>query len=1347
MRGRWRIILVAAAAVAGLAVLLAGALLVGGNTDPGRRLIERLTAQLTGGYVTLSGLGGAFPAQLTLRELRLTDRRGVWLTAYGMSARWQPAGLLTNQVLVQEIAAARIVIARAPAGGDGGGGGGLPSIPHIKVDALSVGSLELGAALAGAPATLGVRGNVDLRSLANASGDLEARRIDGDGTYELHLRFDPRRVDGTLSVREPANGPLENLVSLPGLGSLSVQASLHGPVSATRLDLTLDAGALHGRAAGGIDLERRSAELGFSLAASAMAPSPSLAWRHVALHGRWHGAVSAPRVDGRIEAASLRLPGGLSLASLESTVTAAAGALNLRTMIGGLEIPGPNPQLLGRDPLHIDATVRLDDAAWPLSLTATHPLFALRAAAITRGRQVLDVDLRLPDVAPVAALFGEQVRGEASLKGAITRDTDTHLTLDVTANPIGGKAGWLGVLGNHATLQLAATLTARALELERLHLSGPSLSLSAQGTAVRAVAGAAPGGRAGNGMAALLASVRARWDLDLANLTALSPALAGRLTGSGTVDGPVSALRADAALSGALSVRGSQTGAVSVTLHAHGLPGAPGGTLQASGELDGAPLHLDVELERTALAAAPGRPAATVLRTVIRRGDWKSANAEGDLTIASTGGEARGRLRVRIDQLGDLDRLLGTTLQGHVESTVEFKPEDGHAQGSIRVVAHDLVAGPLAGDLQLTGDGPTEAIRLGLHAQVPALRGAPADLTAAGVLDLDHGSLRLDTASFDYRQENVHLLAPASLAFADGLSLTELKLGARRAVLRVAGRLLPLLDMQASLRDVGPDEMNTFLPAALAAGTIEADVDVQGSFAAPTGHVRLDGRGLRAADEVADGLPALSVHATAELRGDTAAVDARLDAGAASALTVAGIVPLNPSGAFGVKVSGKLDVGLVNPVLEAGGEHASGTVTVDAAVSGTGGAPEIAGTIRLAQGTLRDYALGVNLSNISGEIGGTQGMLEIKSFTATAASGTVSMTGTIGVLEPGLPLDLKITAHHAEPLVNEIVTANVEAALTVSGKAREHLELAGTVHVNKATINIPDTLPPDVAVLDVRRRGIARMPPPGKPLVIAMNVAVQAPQQILVKGRGLDAELGGDLHLGGTTADPVVSGGLDLQRGTFSLASTTLNFTSGKVTFEGANIKNRIDPTLDFTAESTFTDPSVANSISVTLRITGLADAPQFSLTSVPAGLPTDQILAGLLFGEPASSLTPLQLASIGNALASLGGGGGGLNPLAKIQKTLGLDRLNVGQVTTVGPTGATTNAGYSIEAGRYVAKRIFVEAKQTTTGTSQVQVNVDLTKHLKLQTRLGNGTATVQGTTPENDPGSSIGLSYQFEY
>jgi translocation and assembly module TamB len=169
--------------------------------------------------------------------------------------------------------------------------------------------------------------------------------------------------------------------------------------------------------------------------------------------------------------------------------------------------------------------------------------------------------------------------------------------------------------------------------------------------------------------------------------------------------------------------------------------------------------------------------------------------------------------------------------------------------------------------------------------------------------------------------------------------------------------------------------------------------------------------------------------------------------------------------------------------------------------------------------------------------------------------------------------------------------------------------------------------------------------------------------------------------------------------------------------------------------------------VTATLRITGLADAPQFEFTSSPA-LPQDEIMARLLFGVPGAQLSALQLAQVGVALASLSGVGGdsGLNPLVKLQKSLGLDRLTVGPGASNTATG-TENTGASIAAGRYISKRIYVEAKQSTAGTSQLGAVVDLTKHLKLQTRLGNGTASVQGTTPENDPGSSVGLSYQFEY
>jgi translocation and assembly module TamB len=534
------------------------------------------------------------------------------------------------------------------------------------------------------------------------------------------------------------------------------------------------------------------------------------------------------------------------------------------------------------------------------------------------------------------------------------------------------------------------------------------------------------------------------------------------------------------------------------------------------------------------------------------------------------------------------------------------------------------------------------------------------------------------------------------------------------------------------------------LPDAVSEGTIDGQARLQGSIAAPTGSITLNARGLRSASDEALGLPALDAAAVAKLAGDSTSIDVRLSAGSDSLLTVTGTAPLNAAGAFDLKMLGKLDIGVANPVFEARGIHAGGRLGVDATLGGKLDAPQIRGTITLAQGTLRDYVRGINLTNINAEVAGSEGTLQIKNFSATAASGTVAMTGSIGLLQPGIPVHLTIAAKNAQLLTSNIVTANINADVKVSGTAREQLGITGSIHVNRAMIGIPDSLPPDVAVLDVRRRG-KPAPIPGKQLAILLDVAIQASGQILVQGRGLDAELGGDLHVGGTADAPLVSGGFDLQRGTFTIASTKLTFStgsSGRVSFDGAGLKKRnIDPTLDFTAQST------VGSVTAQLRITGYADSPKFEFTSIPPGTPQDEIMSLLLFGEPAAQLTALQAAQIGAALASMSGvGGSGGNPLTKVQRNLGLDRLSVGAGTTTSATGAPENSGAAIQAGRYISKRVYVEGKQSTTGQSQVEVDVDLTKHLKAQTRLGNGTA-IQGTTPENDPGSSIGLSYQFEY
>ena len=69
--------------------------------------------------------------------------------------------------------------------------------------------------LAGAPASLTVKGTGHLRSLQEMTAQVTAQRTGGNGDYALQLQFDPARMDATLKVQEPANGPLENLIKVP----------------------------------------------------------------------------------------------------------------------------------------------------------------------------------------------------------------------------------------------------------------------------------------------------------------------------------------------------------------------------------------------------------------------------------------------------------------------------------------------------------------------------------------------------------------------------------------------------------------------------------------------------------------------------------------------------------------------------------------------------------------------------------------------------------------------------------------------------------------------------------------------------------------------------------------------------------------------------------------------------------------------------------------------------------------------------------------------------------------------------------------------------------------------------
>jgi len=657
-----------------------------------------------------------------------------------------------------------------------------------------------------------------------------------------------------------------------------------------------------------------------------------------------------------------------------------------------------------------------------------------------------------------------------------------------------------------------------------------------------------------------------------------------------------------------------------------------------------------------------------------------------------------------------------------------------HPVAAMQIVLTGITAANgITGTTRIEANGPQEALALRLSSDLNTAEGA-AHITGAATAQLPQRVLQLTALQADYRGETIRLLGPAKIRAADGIAVDQLRFGAGAATLTIAGQIAPKLQATVALRNATPALAKPFFPDLNAAGTLALDAKLSGTLAAPAGTIRATGRGLRVRNGAGGALPAADLDAEVTLHGESAQLNARLASGSRLRLQVAGSAPLKADGTVDLRSTGNVDLALLDPLLNAEGRSVRGQVTLAVAVAGTMTKPRASGSVHIANGSVQDFVQGVHITAISGAILADGDTLRIQQFTGRAGDGTLAISGTVGVAAP-MPINLTIATRNARPLASDLLSATMDANLTVTGEVAGDLAVAGRIHVARANIQIPDKFPQSVAVLEVRRPGQKPPPPPAPNPPIALNLAIDAPEQVFVRGHGLDAEMAGQLRLGGTAAAPQIAGGFDLRHGTFSLAGQTLNFTKGRVAFDGQGLQAKLDPTINFVAETT------ANSITATLTITGYADQPKIRLSSTP-DLPQDEILAQLLFGQSVKQLSPFQVVQIAQALAALTGVGGGGDPLASVRKGLGLDRLSVGAASGTSP-------GATVEAGKYVANGIYVGTKQGTSGGTSAQVQIDLTKHLKLQTQLGTGGAPATGSavSPDNDPGSNIGLTYQFEY
>jgi translocation and assembly module TamB len=456
--------------------------------------------------------------------------------------------------------------------------------------------------------------------------------------------------------------------------------------------------------------------------------------------------------------------------------------------------------------------------------------------------------------------------------------------------------------------------------------------------------------------------------------------------------------------------------------------------------------------------------------------------------------------------------------------------------------------------------------------------------------------------------------------------------------------------------------------------------------------------------------------------GGSLTASARLSAPADPAT---GLPILDTDSSLNGRLSGNARLGVLNDLLAARGDRVEGNLAIDLTLAGRLAGPRIAGTLTLTDGSYRAPLTGISLDEIRVRVDGGGDRLTITDLSATAPNGgTVRARGGIGIdLDAGFPADISFRFVDALVIDNDVVSAELAGDVAVTGELMRALDLAGRLTVVEAEIRLPERLPPSIQTLEVEEINVppellAQRPTPrptaagiGAPLPVTLDLAIDSPGRIFVRGRGIDAEVAGEVTVRGNAYAPDMAGGFELRRGHLDALGRRFNFNEGVVTLPE---DGSVDAYIRFVARAK------ARDVSAQITVSGRASAPQVRVESVP-DLPQDEILARILFGKRSDSLSAVESIQLARSAFQLTGAGAGGDFLGAVRSGLGLDSIDIQQQDQ--DAGAST-----LNLRRRIAEGIGLGVQQgLQAGSGRATVELELLPNVSVETEVGvNSTGRV---------------------
>ena len=1331
------------------------------DSDSGHRFVVQEIASLepqSGLRIEIGEIEGSLYRKAILHDVRLSDPKGVFLSAPIIRLDWWPLAWLSNRLAIDDLDVPRARLARMPQFNPSETPSGkiLPDF-DIRIMRMKVGRLDVDEAILGRADIFTMEGDADIRS-GRAVLDLSVRALRGRDRLVLALDSRPNnnRFDIDLTANAPAGGLIGQLAGL----SQDANVRLEGDGDWKRWDGQLVA-TVDGKSAAGFEIGLRKGDFhidgniaGSALGTKGLLPRVASPRLRLVADGTFENKLISGHMRASSNAIALDVKGGVHLGG--------QGYDNL-TLDLGVRRPAALMKNLSTNGLI--ARMRLDG---PFDTARFE--YLLRAKRLQLGRTIL-----------------HDVYGAGDGRGG-GKNGVTLIPLKLSARQVDGQGELVAsILRNvriEGMLQKRGTvITSSPLQLKSDKIDGELLAMfdMKSGRYDLALLGDIRGLLIpGLGIVDLHSRVNATPDRTGAfSLTGRVQADMRRLDNGffRTLGGGLPRLQSDIALGadGRLLLSNLSLRSPLMSFNGSGVRNSDG-TIKISGS--GAhrqygPLRLTLTgmLDRPAVDLVLARPLdAAGLADVHMLLDPYQEGYHFTADGQSAAGPFTGKGDILMPRGGDTSIDVASLVVNGAEG-----------QGLLRVVD-----GGLAGRLDFNGSvkGPVElSVVQGIQKLKADMRVARAEFAGAMPLSVNRGNIDVDI-SFDPDGATIDATLRGSgiqagkMRFSRFAGNAKLKNGAGTVNAQLVGQRGRAFDLQLAA-DVTPDDMRFSLGGTLDGHALSLDrrgrlSRIDGGWALDPlrvryrgGEVRIHSAAYGAETRFDIGLSNMSLSlldlanvdlglggkaegrirytksrggvptgdTTIKVKGLTRSgltrTSAPIDLGLNAQLTsdrLAMRAVASQKGAIigrGQALMTPLGTGDVVERLRAAPVRAQiryvgpadalwrlstveiidlkGQVAATANIRGTGVNPIIEGALKTKDATLESPITGMRISHLASAARFDGSRLVFSELSGvTKGGGTISGRGSFDFsLGEGIGIDMTMQADRAEMLDRDDIGATVTGPIRITSDG-----VGGTISGEFDVVRSRFTLGraaevaqiPELQVIELNSRR-SDFAPVERGTDWNLDIKAQARNRLMVRGMGLASEWRMDMQIGGSVANPRLIGRADLVRGSYDFAGRRFDLTQGALRFTGAVPAN---PTLDITAEASVAD------LNVTIRITGTSAAPEISFNSVPA-LPQEEVMSRLLFGSSITQLSAPEALQLASAVGSLQGGGGGLDPINAVRKAAGLDRLRIL------PADPTTDQKTSIGVGKYITRKTYVELITDGQGYSATRLEYQVTRWLSL--------------------------------